>query len=58
MNELEAPEEKKPRHWIPVLPQPRPDTLQRAKEATRRSTRRKVVERKLDAVLGPIDEDL
>jgi len=43
------------RHYVPVLPQPRPDTLESAKRATLRAIRNKRIARKLDDVLGPVD---
>lgn len=45
------------RHWIPVLPVPRPDTLQNAKRAQARSNRARKNAKKLDDVLGTVDDD-
>lgn len=43
------------RHYIPVLPQPKPEQIESVKRAGRASAQRKLVERKLDAVLGKVD---
>jgi len=52
-------EETKPqkRHYIPVLPQPRPDTIASAVKNTRRATRNRRIGEKLDAVLGAVDAE-
>lgn len=56
MNEPEETPKPK-RHYIPVLPHPTPETLQRAKAATQRSKRNRLIGRKLDEVLGAVDAD-
>ena len=48
---------KPKRHWIPVLPQPRPDTLQSAKRAQARCNRERANAKKLDQVLAYLDEE-
>ncbi len=55
-NPKDAPPPPK-RHWIPVLPVPRPDTLQSAKRAQARCNRARAAAKKLDEVLGPADGD-
>jgi hypothetical protein len=43
------------RHWVPVLPQQRPDQLESVRRAGQVSGARKRLARKLDQVLGKVD---
>ena len=56
MSNPEAPTPPK-RHYVPVLPMPRPDSLQNAKRANRQFIRNKKLSQKLDDLLGPADGD-
>lgn len=59
--EAERGENLKPmapgRHYIPVLPQPKPDQIQRVKAACKRRHNERKLDRKLDQALGRVGND-
>lgn len=57
MNQPEDDPKPTKRHWIPVLPIPRPDTLQSAKRAQARNNRERKAAKKIDEVLAYLDEE-
>ena len=58
MNTPDPPARPPKRHYVPVLPMPRPDTLQSAKRAQLRANRQRRTAKKLDEVLGSVEDDL